>query len=273
MGKEKLKRRVLIHSLIFPPDQVSTSYLYGDIVRKMRLAGFEVTVITTTPHYNYSDNFRDVSTFQLLWRTSNFEGAKVYHISQKKSTKVILRIGYLLWFHFIFLILSLTIRHFDYILTPSPPITSGLLSGIVAKIRRCDSIYNVQEVYPDVLIKQGNIKNSSVIALLKCIEKWTYRLSTKVVTIDDSFSEIIKSRLEESKLITIPNFIDTELYKPFEGSYDKELHFSNKFIVGYVGNLGMVQDWESIISVVGLLEKKNRNIHFLIIGGGVNMIF
>jgi colanic acid biosynthesis glycosyl transferase WcaI len=43
---------VLIHSLVFIPDGVSTAYLYNDIALGLIEHGFDVVVLTTTPHYN-----------------------------------------------------------------------------------------------------------------------------------------------------------------------------------------------------------------------------
>lgn len=264
---EQVKKTVLIHTLIFPPDQVSTSYLYGDITQKLINSGFEVVVLTTYPHYNYEGDFKEKSNWGLFWRKTRYFGSEVFHFPQSKSDSKIVRGTYILLFHLAFLIKALTLKKFHYILTPSPPITSGFLSGIVAKMRGAKAIYNVQEVYPDVIIKQGGITNPLIIKFLKFIEKYTYRLSERVVTIDELFSKNIESRLDVSKLLCIPNFIDTDLYKPFEGGFSEDLDFSEKYIVGYVGNLGKVQDWEAIIKVVELLKQEN-DIHFLIIGGG-----
>lgn len=262
-----MKKRVLIHTLIFPPDQVSTSYLYGDIAQKIINSGFDVVVLTTYPHYNFDKNFKEDSKWGFFWRKTDFFGATVYHFPQKKSNSGFVRGGYLLLFHLAFLFKAMTIKKFHFILTPSPPITSGLLSGIIAKLRGAKAIYNVQEVYPDVLIKQGSIKNKSIIKFLQFIEKHTYRFSDKVVTIDELFSSKIEGRLPKEKLICIPNFIDTELYKPFAGNFPEELIFDNKFLIGYVGNLGKVQDWDCILKVIEILQKDSSK-HFLIIGGG-----
>jgi colanic acid biosynthesis glycosyl transferase WcaI len=47
-----IKKKILIHSIVFSPDGVSTAYLYNDIVLGFKDAGYEVVVLTTTPHYN-----------------------------------------------------------------------------------------------------------------------------------------------------------------------------------------------------------------------------
>ena len=270
---ERVRNNILIHTLIFPPDQVSTSYLYGDIVRKMLSYGYEVCVITTMPHYNYDDDFKNVSKKNILYRTTNYFGAKVYHFPQNKSKSLILRGFNILAFHIFFLIRALSLKKIDYILTPSPPLTSGFLSGIIAKIKGAASIYNVQEIYPDVLIKQGNIKNKFLLALLRLLENWTYKLSSKVVTIHELFSEKLSSRMDIIKLSCIPNFIDTELYKPYLGQYSSEWLFADKFIVGYVGNLGKVQDWNAILDAAKKLMHINSKVFFLLIGGGSEFEF
>ncbi len=41
-------KRVLIHTLIFSPDGVSTAYLYNDIALRLQQSGYEVVVLTTT---------------------------------------------------------------------------------------------------------------------------------------------------------------------------------------------------------------------------------
>lgn len=264
----EVKKHILIHSLIFPPDQVSTSYLYGDLVQAFLKSGFKVTVISTYPHYNFSGNFKSKSKAAgIFWRKTDYFGAKVYHFPQKKSKASFLRGFYILAFHIAFILRGLFVMKIDVILTPSPPLTSGFLSGVLGLIKSAKVIYNVQEIYPDVLIKQGSIRNKLLIDILKWIEKITYDLSDKVVTIDNLFSVKIRGRLPEDKLQIVPNFIDTDLYAPYQGEYDSDILFEGKFVIGYLGNLGKVQDWETIIEAAHQLEG-DQEVHFLIIGGG-----
>ncbi len=44
--------RVLVHSLTFPPDSVSTGKLVAEIANGISLAGCDVTVLASTPQYN-----------------------------------------------------------------------------------------------------------------------------------------------------------------------------------------------------------------------------
>ena len=43
-------RHVLMFSVVFPPDNVSTAHLVGYLADDLTAAGHRVSVITTTPH-------------------------------------------------------------------------------------------------------------------------------------------------------------------------------------------------------------------------------
>ena len=49
----------MIHSIVFSPDGVSTAYLYNDIALGLVENGFDVVVLTTTPHYNLIESEPD----------------------------------------------------------------------------------------------------------------------------------------------------------------------------------------------------------------------
>ncbi len=262
-----MKKHIVVHILMFPPDQVSTAYLYGDIVQEFVNRGFKVTVVTTTPHYNYEGSIENDLGGSLLWKKTNYYGAEVFHFPHTSSKSFLLRAFNIFFFHIASFIKILFLRKIDVILTPSPPITAGLLSGIIAKIKWAKSIYNVQEIYPDVLINHLQLKFGWLISILKKIEILTYRFNDKIVVIDEMFGLKIKDRLPEQKLLIIPNFVDTNLYKPFTGEIRDDYSFDGKYLVGYVGNLGKVQDWDCVLAAAKILEQKS-NIHFLLVGGG-----
>ena len=95
-------KRVLIHSLIFSPDGVSTAYLYNDIALKMRERGYDVVVLTATPHFNLvPEQLEEQPLHWKVWglcKVSNFNGIKVYHVPQKKFKSTLLRlIGFVYW--------------------------------------------------------------------------------------------------------------------------------------------------------------------------------
>jgi glycosyltransferase involved in cell wall biosynthesis len=189
----------------------------------------------------------------------------------KKYKSTIIRIVSFIYWHFLSLIIGLSIKKVDFILSPSPPLSIGLISVLIAKKNRAKFIYNVQEIYPDLLIKNGALKSNIIIKSLKRLEKYVYNQASAVITIDQKFYDQIVDRFnEKDKLKIVPNFVDTELYKPIS----KEVELPNPFKKDphkvrllYAGNIGFYQDWEPILFAAKKL--RDTNIEFWIIGEGV----
>ena len=267
MNKNK---RVLIHSLIFSPDGVSTAYLYNDIALKLQERGYEVVVLTTTPHFNIVPEQLEKQPMKWkVWgfcKESKFHGMTVLHVPQKKFKSTLLRIiGFCYW-HIVSFFIGLTIKHVDLILSPSPPLTVGWMNIGLAKLKGCKVIYNVQEIYPDIL----KLKGGFVLKFLSRMERKVYNRSDAVTTIDKVFYDTIAPRFkDQNKLHIIPNFVDTELYHEmeWEGILDSKMFPHNDSIkLLYAGNIGHMQAWEPLIELADKTRK--LNVEYYVIGEG-----
>ncbi|MDE7125752.1 MAG: glycosyltransferase WbuB, partial [Muribaculaceae bacterium] len=140
-----MKKRVLIHSLVFNPDGVSTAYLYGDIAASLKRYGFDVVVLTTTPHYNKVES--QIEKQPLKWKIpgflkkSEFKGIEVLHVPQKKFKSTVLRLFGFVYWHVVSFVAALSIRKVDFILSPSPPLTIGLLNVWLGKLKGAKVVY------------------------------------------------------------------------------------------------------------------------------------
>jgi colanic acid biosynthesis glycosyl transferase WcaI len=268
-------KRVLIHSIVFSPDGVSTAYLYNDIALGLVENGFNVVVLTTTPHYNLIESALTKQPLKSklfgIFYESDFNGIRVIHVPLKKYKSTFIRLLSFIYWHILSLIIGLSIKRVNFVLSPSPPLSIGFISLLIAKFKGAKSIYNVQEIYPDLLINQGNLKSSFSINLLKRFEKFIYNYSTAVTTIDEVFYATISSRFAEiNKLKIIPNFVDTDLYKPLKQNFELPAVFgkdNGKIKILYAGNIGFFQDWEPVFFAANQLE--HENIEFWIVGEGV----
>ena len=275
----KDNKKILIHTLIFSPDGVSTAYLYNDIALAFKKAGYDVVVLTTTPHFNLVKEQLTVQPMKWgvwgVYKKSLFRGANgeladgipVYHIPQKKFKSTVLRlIGFMYW-HILSFVMGLFIRNVDVIVSPSPPLTIGRLNNWLGKLKGCKVIYNVQEIYPDILHKP---ETNLVHRYLRSMEKKVYNQSDAVTTIDQVFYDTIVDRFEDrSKLHIIPNFVDTNLYKSGVSTeaLDKSLFPENDNIkLLYAGNIGWAQDWKPLVK----MAEKTRSlpVEYFLIGQG-----
>lgn len=274
MAEAVKKKRILIYSLVFSPDGVSTAYLYNDLALGFQKRGYEVCVLTTTPHFNLIEGALNKQPLQKrflgLFYQSDFIGIKVFHIPLKKYRSTFFRMLSFIYWHKMSFFVGLFLKRPDVILTPSPPLTSGLLAILLAKLKGAKTIYNVQEIYPDLLINLGYLKNTFLINFLKRLERFVYNSSTAVTTIDKQFYNIIKPRIkEESSLHIIPNFVDTDLYVTESSTklpteFLSEPGFTNML---YAGNIGLAQEWDLVLNLAN--EIRDESITIWIIGEGV----
>lgn len=265
------KKKILIHSLIFSPDGVSTAYLYNDIALAFDKAGYEVVVLSTTPHFNVvKEQLIEQPMKWGIWgvyKISSYKGIKVYHIPQKKFKSTFLRlIGFMYW-HIVSFLMGLSIANVDVILSPSPPLTIGLLNLWLGKLKGCKVVYNVQEIYPDILGKNSGL----IYNVLSKMEHKVYNSSDAVTTIDQIFYDTIVDRFKDKrKLRIIPNFVDTQLYQSGVSTVqlDKSLFPETDSIkLLYAGNIGFAQDWETLILLVE--KTHDLNVEYFVIGEGV----
>jgi glycosyltransferase involved in cell wall biosynthesis len=271
-----LKKKLLIHSIVFSPDGVSTAYLYNDIAIGFKEAGFDVVVLTTTPHYNLIESELKKQQLQKklfgLFYTSQFHGIEVFHVPQKKFKSFGMRaIGFVYW-HFLSFFIGIFLKNISIIISPSPPLTIGFLSWLIAKIKKAKVIYNVQEIYPDLLINQGSVKSKFLLSILKKLELFVYNHSDAVVTIDDVFYKTIVGRfINKSKLYVIPNFVDTELYTSQVSEtikLDQSIFYdTGELKLMYAGNIGHAQDWKPLVAIAK--QMLGKPISFWVIGEGV----
>jgi len=266
-----MKGKVLIHSIAFNPDGVSTGYLYSDIATALRDAGHKVVVLTTTPHFNRVEaQLKKQSLKWKLWgllKESNYKGITVYHVPQKKFKSTALRLAGFVYWHIVSFISALFIKNVDVILSPSPPLTIGMINLWLGKLKGAKVIYNVQEVYPDILGKDSGV----VFNVLSKMERHIYNNSAAITTIDEIFYGTIVGRFKDPwKLHIIPNFVDTDIYHPVSDTshLDRSIFIENDHLkLLYAGNIGMAQEWETLIEVAR--RTKGKLIDYYVIGEGV----
>jgi colanic acid biosynthesis glycosyl transferase WcaI len=268
--------RILILSLIFRPDNVSTAQIMGDLALDLKAQGHDVFVITTVPHFNNDPEALEVQPLYSYWgrllQRSNYRGIEVLHVwMPRKGRNKLLRIFAWLSFHFISTIVGFFTRFKpDIIFSPSPPLTIGISAWLLSFWHKCPFIYNVQEIYPDVAVNLGVLRNRLVIKCLRSIESLVYNKAEALAVISDGMANHIRTKgVPEDKIHVIPNFVDVEDFHPLSkiNKFSSHYELHDKFVVSYAGNMGAPQGLEILIEASNLLRYE-EGIHFLMMGDG-----
>src|ERR1017187_4541921 len=97
---------ILILTLVFRPDNVSTAQLMADLAGDLQARGHTVTVLTTVPHYNPDPEAALRQPMTRCWcgflKQSTYRGTKVFHAwMPKKGRNKFYRLVTWLGFHII----------------------------------------------------------------------------------------------------------------------------------------------------------------------------
>lgn len=250
----------------------------GDLAEDLRERGHSVTVLTTVPHYNPDAAAEERQPLRRFWgpllRRSEYRGIPVYHVAMPpKSASVVKRILAWIGFHTVSTIAGvISVSKPDVILAPSPPLSIGLSAWIIGVARGAPFVYNVQEIYPDIAVNLGALRNARVIRALEALERFVYRKAAAVTVIAERMrTRLVEKGVPASKVRVIPNFVDLDRLRPAarDNEFSRRLHLQDAVSVTYAGNMGPAQGLDIIIDAARLLAPGDGNIRFLLIGEGV----
>jgi len=268
--------RVLVLSLVFPPDGVSTAVILGELSADLKRAGHDVSVITTAPHYN-RDEAAEVrqpllSRWGGLLYRSDYHGIPVLHVAMpRKTASVVRRLLAWMQFHVLSLAAALTyVRRVDVIISPSPPLTVGVVAWLLGLRYRAPFVYNVQELYPDIAIALGALRSRILIRILYGLERFVYRRARFITVIAIRMRErVVTKGIPADKVRVVPNFADVDDLVPLpkDNDFSRRHGLDSRFVVTYAGNMGPAQDLDSVIEAASLL-RGHTSVRFLLVGEG-----
>lgn len=158
----------------------------------------------------------------------------------------------------------------DVLIVSSPSFFSVISAWVLSIIKRTPFVFEVRDLWPAVFVELGVLRNGWIIGALELVEMFLYRRSAAVVTVTESFREILVRRgLTAQKVVTITNGVDLDDFKPgpADAALKNELGAAGKFIVLYIGAHGISQALRAVLDAAKLLEK-NDDILFLFVGEG-----
>jgi len=123
---------VLLYTLVFSPDGVSTAELLAELALELKELGHESRVLTTTPHYSVDLDARARQPLRReylrLVQESDRDGVRVLHVRMRqKGLRVWSQIADYARFHLVSIMADAALRGpFDVVLVTSPRLTMGL---------------------------------------------------------------------------------------------------------------------------------------------------
>jgi glycosyltransferase involved in cell wall biosynthesis len=272
--------KILYVSQYFPPEMGAPAARAGELSRHWAGAGHEVTVLTGFPNHptgvvppEYRGKFR-----RLVVREQT-DGVKVVRTWLLPFPN---RKAYERMFNYSSFCASaastgLFLSRPDVVIATSPQLLVGLSGWWLARCKRVPFVFEVRDLWPESLAAVGMGDGNSLLhrALAK-IAGFLYRHSNRVVVVTPAFEDYLVEhwRVPREKISVIENGVETHLFapEPFTGETGtglrRELGVEGKFVVSYIGTMGMAHGLETIIAAAAQLRDTNPGIVFLMLGEG-----
>lgn len=152
----------------------------------------------------------------------------------------------------------------------SVPLTIGMAALWIKRFYKIPFLFEVGDLWPDAPIQLGFIKNPLFKNVLFWFERLVYRKAQKVVALSEPIKQAIEKKQPNVSVPVIPNMADTEYYFPSEKNHSlvHEYALEGKFVVSYIGSLGMANGLEYFVRCAHACQLQRLNIHFLLCGDG-----
>jgi len=272
--------KILYVSQYFPPEMGAPAARAAELSRHWARAGHEVTVLTGFPNHptgvvppEYRQPFRRLVARERVdgvnvvrtWLLP-FPNRKAHERMFNYSSFCISAAG-----------TGLFLPRPDVVIATSPQLLVGLSGWWLARWKRVPFVFEVRDLWPESLAAVGmGEANSLLHRFLAKIAGFLYRRSDRVVVVTPAFEKYLVEhwRVPCEKISVIENGVETELFAPEPYLAEpgiglrRELGMDGKFVVSYIGTMGMAHGLEMIIDAAGQLRETNREIVFLMLGEG-----
>lgn len=256
----------------FFPEYISSATLPFDVARALVETGFSVSALCGYPKEYYAGE--KVPRKEIAHGIA-INRIKYIQLGRKRSLSRLM--NYFSFTMGALMHLRQLGRSRIIVVYSNPPILPivAILANVLFRVKL---VFVSFDVYPEIAQAMGSVSRKSIIVkMMNFINRSLFKRASKVV----AMSYEMKSYLEESRkqtssdqIVVIPNWHHEYLIEK-GNDLDLDAHFArhnlnHKFLIAYLGNLGVCQELETIYGAIHALLGE-AGIMFLFVGHGSKM--
>ncbi len=261
-------RRITVVCQPYYPDGTSTSQLFTGLFEELARQGFSITVLCGFPS-------SEKGVIGKVPRIDVRNGVNIYRCGARIDLKRNNFARVISYFCFLshLLVLLLTRPRPDILFAVTNPPFNAQVLWLVSLLRGLDYQYMFLDLMPEAFIALHYIRPRSLIARIwRTVNGWAYRRARTLVVLGrDTIPLLVRTyQVDPSGCVYIPHWspFSSKTAKPFsESTLSRRLGLTEKFVVQYSGNMGILHDLDIFVLAAERLQNDSR-IHFLFIGGG-----
>ena len=268
--------KILYLSQYFPPEMGAPAARAAELARYWVQDGHEVTVLTGFPNHPtgvLSAEYR--SKMRRLVMRENVDGVNIvrtwlFPFPNRKAYERVLNYSS-------FCASASTTGIFmsrpDILIATSPQLLVGLSGWWLARTKGVPFVFEVRDLWPESLAAVGMGNSDSLLnRSLGSVARFLYKRSEHIVVVTPAFKEYLIQnwKLSPEKISIVENGVESYLFSPRVNNAElrRELGAEGKFVVGYIGTMGMAHGLETLVAAATELQRTAPQVLFLMVGEG-----
>ncbi|GAA0499174.1 glycosyltransferase WbuB [Paractinoplanes deccanensis] len=160
----------------------------------------------------------------------------------------------------------------ELVFATSTPLTVAVPGVVAAKLRRVPFVFEVRDLWPEVPIEMGALRNPVTRRLAGALATFAYRNAAEVVALSPGMAAGIAARRPSTRTTVIPNAADLAMFevdpldvKRFRAEHD---WLGDRPLIVYTGALGAVNGVEYVVEAAHRMRTLDPDLRVLIVGHG-----
>jgi glycosyltransferase involved in cell wall biosynthesis len=282
-GSRTSGRRIwIVNHYANPPDRPAGTRHF-DLARRLVIRGDEVTIFAAG--FSHMTGREERLSRGRLFRSARYDGVRfVWLRTVPYLGNTWRRQLNMLSFLLVFIVVQSRYRAPDSIIGSTVHPFAALGAWFVARIRRATFLFEIRDLWPQTLVDLGAIRvGSPGERLLRALETFLVRRAAAVITLLPGVRDYLSARgLRPRRLAYLPNGVDLASFDraargaalqpdSLRGVLDaiRRLRSEGRFVVGYVGSFGRVNQVEVIIRAAAIVEERSPGrVGVVLVGDG-----
>ena len=268
--------KILYVSQYYPPEMGAPAARVSELARHWAEAGHEVTVLTGFPNHPTGVLHPDYrSRFRHLACQENINGVYVVRtwLLPLPNRRVHERILNYSSFCASSALAGTFLPTPDVVIATSPQLLVGLAGRWIASCHRVPFVFEVRDLWPESLRAVGMGRDDSLMnRALGAIADSLYARADRIVVVTPASRQhlIAHRNVSPDKISIIEHGVETALFSPKapNQALKQRLGVHGRFVVGYIGTIGMAHRLETVVDAAAILSSLAPEIAFLIVGEG-----
>lgn len=223
--------RILFLNQYFPPDPAPTGVLLAEIAESLKAVGHEVVFV---------------------------DAREDYRAGQKRGGRMVRELKSLVRMLFA----ALRVRRVDVVVSGTSPPCLAFVAALVAERHRARSVHWAMDVYPEIAVALGELRDGALSRFIASLMGWAYRRSEPVVVLDEDMAA--KLRRYVSRTETIRPWVVAPLLDEASATIAPR----EPWTWIYSGNLGRAHEWATLLEAQATLERRGIDARLVFQGSG-----